>query len=174
MNESFLLVSEALPGVSLRSAAPSDCEDLRAWKNENRQYFFFRDLISVQGQEQWFAGYLHRPEDWMFMVLDGDRTVGCMGVRARDGQADVYNVILGRAEHGRRGLMAGAFRLMCSFAHERLGVPIVARVIKANPALAWYLKRGFDVVGEEDSHVLIRLSDERFEPVAVSRKELRS
>ncbi|HXU83037.1 MAG TPA: GNAT family N-acetyltransferase [Polyangia bacterium] len=170
MNESFLLVSDALPGISLRSAAPSDCDDLRAWKNENRQYFFFRDLISADGQRQWFAGYRQRPDDWMFMVLDQDRSIGCMGFRARDGQADVYNVILGRAEHGGRGVMSGAFRMMCSFARERLGVPVVARVLKTNPALGWYRKRGFDVVGDQDEHVMIALG-ERFEPVAVSRKE---
>jgi ribosomal protein S18 acetylase RimI-like enzyme len=174
MNEALLLVSEALPGISLRSAALADCDRLRAWKNENRQYFFFQDLISPEGQRRWFAGYLLRPDDWMFMVLEGDRSIGCMGFRARDGQADVYNVILGQADDGGRGLMSGAFRLMCSFARQELGVPVVARVLKTNPALAWYRKRGFDVVGEEDTHVLIRLSEQRFEPVAVSRKELES
>jgi RimJ/RimL family protein N-acetyltransferase len=174
MNEAFLLVSAALPGISLRTAALPDCDHLRAWKNENRQYFFFRDIISPEGQRQWFAGYLLRPDDWMFMVLEGDRSIGCMGFRARDGEADVYNVILGNSADGGRGLMTGAFRLMCSFAREELGVPVVAQVLKTNPALAWYCKRGFDVVGEEDTHVLIRLSEERFEPTAVSRKELKS
>jgi hypothetical protein len=110
----------------------------------------------------------------MFMVEAAGHTIGCMGLRARDGQADVYNVILGKAEHGRRGAMAGALRVMCSFAREALGLPIVARVLKANPALAWYRKRGFDVVAEEASHVLMALSDQRFQPVAVSRKELES
>jgi ribosomal protein S18 acetylase RimI-like enzyme len=171
MKESFLLVSEALPGIALRSAGPADCDDLRAWKNDNRRYFGSRELISAEGQRQWFAGYLRRPDDWMFMVLEGARSIGCMGVRARDGQADLYNVILGRPERGRRGLMAGGLRLLCSFARERLGLAIVARVIKQNPALAWYRKRGFAVVGEEDPYVLIALSQE-LQPVAVSRKEL--
>jgi RimJ/RimL family protein N-acetyltransferase len=172
MKETFVLLSDELPAVSLRTARLSDCENLRTWKNGHRGSFFFQEPITAEGQREWFAGYLSRPDDWMFVVLVGDEPVGCMGFRLRDGQADVYNVILGRPEHGGRGVMAEGQRLMCSYARSRLGAEIVARVLKENPAMGWYRKRGFDVISEQDTHYVIRLADERFAPVTVTRKEI--
>jgi RimJ/RimL family protein N-acetyltransferase len=171
MNESFLLESPALAEVSLRTAAPSDCEDLRAWKNDHRQYFFFQDIITPEMQQKWFAAYQDRPDDFMFMVLDRGQAVGCMAFRLRDEQADVYNVILGSPQHGGRGVMAKAMALMCSFARERLNRPVVARVLKVNPAMGWYQRRGFAIEAEEDVHYFIRLA-EGFSPVPVARKEI--
>jgi RimJ/RimL family protein N-acetyltransferase len=171
MKESFLLASPDLAEVSLRTAALTDCEDLRTWKNDHRQYFFFKDVISPEGQRRWFEGYQARPDDWMFMVLDGDQPVGCMGFRLRDGQADVYNVILGRPDRGGRGVMARGMALMCSFARQQLGCPVVARVLDTNPALDWYRKRGFVFETKQDGHHFIRLA-EGFTPVPLLRKEI--
>jgi RimJ/RimL family protein N-acetyltransferase len=171
VNESFLLESPAVAEVSLRTAAPSDCEDLRTWKNDNRQYFFFQDIISPEMQRRWFAGYQGRPDDFMFMVLDRGQAVGCMGFRLSDGLADVYNVILGRAQHRGRGVMARGMALLCSFARQRLSCPVVARVLKVNPAMAWYQKRGFVIEAEEEGHHLIRLA-EGFTPVPLVRQEI--
>ena len=173
MKESFLLVSDAFPGVSLRTAAISDCEDLRAWKNSHRGSFFFQKIITADAQRQWFDGYLERPDDWMFVVLANTNPVGCMGFRLRGGQADIYNVILGRSEHGGQGVMAQALSLMCGFAQTLLQCEIVARVLKSNPAFAWYRKRGFNVVSEEDTHYLVKLADDRLAPVAVVRQEIK-
>ncbi len=167
MKDSFLLISEALPEVKLRTAAILDCERLRAWKNAHRDSFFFRDMIKAEGQRAWFEGYLERADDWMFLILVGSEPIGCMGFRLRDDQIDVYNVILGRPEYGGQGVMSQAFRIMCSFAQTRLRREIVARVLKKNPALEWYRKHGFDVISEEDTHYLIKLDENRFSPVAV-------
>jgi glucose/arabinose dehydrogenase len=171
MNEPFVIESPAIAEVTLRTAMPSDCEDLRTWKNDHRQYFFFQDVISPEMQQKWFAGYQARPDDFMFMVLDRGQAAGCMGFRLRDGQADVYNVILGDSRHGGRGVMAKGMALMCSFARERLHCPVVARVLKVNPAMGWYQKRGFAIEGEEDAHYFIRLA-EGFAPVPLVRKEI--
>lgn len=173
MIDSFQLMSDALPGVSLRTAAATDSENLRTWKNANREFFFHKDVIHPEQQQAWFRGYLQRPEDWMFMVHfqspqeRWEKPLGCMGFRRdQGGEADVYNVILGRPEFKGRGVMAAAFRLMCSFARQRLGAPVVARVLTSNPAIGWYLKQGFEVVAQEDRHYFIRLSETRFLPVA--------
>jgi len=171
MNESFLLESPALDGVSLRTATPADCEDLRSWKNEHRFRFFFQDLITPEQQRRWFDGYQARADDFMFVVRDGEQTAGCMGFRLRDGQSDVYNVILGDPRCGRRGVMARGMALMCSFARLRLDRPVVARVLKQNPAAAWYQRRGFTVLAEEEGHYLMGLAD-GFIPVPVVRREL--
>jgi RimJ/RimL family protein N-acetyltransferase len=174
MRDSFLLLSNAVPGVSLRTAMIFDCDDLRAWKNAHRMFFFFQDVITAEGQRRWFEAYLQRPDDWMFVVRAVDESVGCMGFRSRDGQADIYNVILGRSEYGSRGVMARALQLMCSYARARLRCEIVARVLKGNPAITWYKKRGFDVVSEEDTHYFIKLADERFTALAFAQQEIKS
>jgi hypothetical protein len=171
MNDSFVLSSPAVAGVSLRTAAFADCEDLREWKNQHRDSFFSQQLITPEGQRRWFSGYLERSDDWMFMVQEASETIGCMGFRAREGQADVYNVILGRPQHGGRGLMAGALAIMCSYARRRVDGPVVARVLKSNPATRWYRQRGFEVVSEEDSHYLIKLAD-GVALIPVAEKEL--
>jgi RimJ/RimL family protein N-acetyltransferase len=171
MNDSFVLTSPDLAGVALRTAAPADCEDLRRWKNEHREAFFTRELITPEGQRRWFAGYLERPQDWMFLVLDGGDCVGCMGFRARDGQVDVYNVILGKPQHGGRGVMARALRLLCSYARQTLPGDIVARVLEGNPAADWYRMRGFELLSQQDSYRVLRLGHQ-FVPVAVERSEL--
>jgi ribosomal protein S18 acetylase RimI-like enzyme len=67
--------------------------------------------------------------------------------------------------------MAKGMALMCSFARERLHCPVVARVLKVNPAMGWYQKRGFAIEGEEDAHYFIRLA-EGFAPVPLVRKEI--
>jgi RimJ/RimL family protein N-acetyltransferase len=180
MRQSITLTSPEIPGISLRAASRDDCEDLRTWKNENRQSFFYRELISPEAQRAWFDRYLDRDDDYMFMVqLAGQaRPVGCMGVRRQDGQADVYNVILGDARQQGRGVMAAAFRLMCSFARDKLGPEVGAQVLTSNPALGWYLKQGFEVArtagSAGDAFHVIRLSETGFSPVEAVEEESRA
>lgn len=148
------------------------CERLRAWKNAHRRFFFFQDVITEAAQRAWFEGYRQRPDDYMFIVQAGDEPIGCMGIRRRDGQADVYNVILGRPDYGGRGLMTRAMRLLCSDARRRFGCEVVARVLKDNPALGWYERQGFEVVSSFDEYVFIRLAEARFVPVPVASREI--
>jgi RimJ/RimL family protein N-acetyltransferase len=182
MRQSVTLSSPETPGIFLRAAGRDDCEDLRGWKNANRESFFFRQVITPEAQRVWFEAYLERADDYMFMVEvalpEPRRSIGCMGVRQQDGKADVYNVILGDARYQGQGVMASAFRLMCSFARQRLAPEVVAQVLTSNPAIGWYRKQGFDIthtVGAgEDAHHLIRLSDDRFTEVKAVQEESRA
>jgi len=171
VNGYLLLQSEELPGVSLRSATASDCETLRTWKNEHRRAFFLQDTITEDAQRQWFDAYSRRPDDAMFMVQAERETVGCIGIRQRDGQFDVYNVILGQPKFGGQGVMSRALQILVSDARRQSAGDIVARVLTDNPALVWYQKRGFEIVSEFDSYVVVRLADARFTPVSVVRRE---
>jgi hypothetical protein len=163
MRESFSLTSYAAPTLQLRTIDASDCDRLREWKNANRSGFFFQGLIDPEGQRRWFEGYLDRPQDFMFMVETAGERIGCMGFRMLEGAADVYNVI--RGEEGPSGHMSTAFRVLCSFARATFSSPVLARVLKTNPAVAWYRKNVFDIAAEEEMHYLMRLDEARFEPV---------
>jgi nitrite reductase/ring-hydroxylating ferredoxin subunit/RimJ/RimL family protein N-acetyltransferase len=155
MNKAFVLSSSELP-VTLHAIGPSDLEDLRLWKNANKQAFFFKREISPEGQLQWFNGYLSRPEDFMFIVRAQGVKTGCMGFRIDDGYADCYNII-GAPEGRGKGYLGQAMRLMCSFIQGEHAKDIGCRVLIGNPARSWYEKCGFAVIGTEPDHCLMRL-----------------
>lgn len=148
----------------LRSIGPGDQELLRVWKNLHRHAFFHRDIITPQAQAAWFAGYLARPLDWMFMVKAEGRAGGCLGWREWRGRSDIYNVMRGETAWGGPGLMSRALGLMMSHLLASGRADIVARVIRGNPALGWYQRNGFVLDEERDDHLLVRLDLERFTP----------
>jgi RimJ/RimL family protein N-acetyltransferase len=155
VNLSVSVASSVLKRCRLRSISDRDQEYLRDWKNANRHSFFHTSLISPEQQLTWFRGYLERSDDYMFMVTDGEVRVGCMGIRIVDGAWDIYNVILGDARFKGRGLMSDGLQLLCSYALKQQPVPIGIKVLKANPALGWYLRNGFGVVGDHAEHVCL-------------------
>lgn len=140
--------------VAIHSEA--DAELLRQWKNANRQAFFHREVISVSGQTEWLHEYLDRDDDYMFLVIEAETVVGCMGFRRIDDAVDVYSVILGRPEYGGRGLMGNALRRMVAYAWQRYRLPVTARVLACNPAVKWYEHNGFRVVREYEGYHLLQ------------------
>jgi RimJ/RimL family protein N-acetyltransferase len=143
--------------VELRTIRESDQPQLRAWTNQNRQYFFFKELISEFAQQEWFGKYLTRDDDYMFIVRAEGCSIGCMGIRVLEDTWDVYNVILGEQRFSGRGYMGQALQTMCSWAAELRPIRISARVLKDNPAINWYCRNGFKVVATHDDHVEIEL-----------------
>ncbi len=141
MDRNFILRSDAV-AVFLRSIAASDCDPLRAWKNANRHAFFYQNLISPDEQMTWFRAYRERPNDHMFIVSVSP-DMGCMGFRLEEGKVDVYNVIRGVSDAGRRGEMRDALHLMCSYALTRYACEVGCKVLADNPAVAWYERCGF-------------------------------
>jgi RimJ/RimL family protein N-acetyltransferase len=147
------------PDLRLRSIVEDDLETLRLWKNAHRQFFFFQEVIVPEQQRFWFQQFRTREHDYMFMVRYRTVDIGCMGFRLLDGKIDIYNVILGRKEHANRGIMSMAMCLMNGFAALKFTEEITARVLRTNPALAWYLKNGFELVETFETYYLVRLTD---------------
>lgn len=144
--------------VTLRSIGPEDLEDLRRWKNDNRRAFFFKDVITPEGQKKWYEGYLGRPDDFMFVVEAEGMKVGCMGFRKIEGAADCYNII-GAPEGRGKGYLGAAMEAMCGHIEESLGtVPITCKVLKTNPAVTWYEKRGFKIAADKGDHWIMELA----------------
>ena len=157
--------------VTLRSADWKDQESLRTWKNANRQYFFFKELIDADAQRRWFEGHLNRPDDHMFVVLASDKAVGCLGVRVLDDALDIYNVI-GDERFNGKGYMSRGIRMMTKFARERYPhLPLRLKVLKNNPAIQWYQRNGFTTISDGDDHIELEFNGSvRLPEISVSQE----
>lgn len=156
-------------GLRLRTIGPADAEILRQWKNFHRHAFFHQDIISPEQQAIWLAGHAARPDDFMFMVEVEGRAVGCLGWRLLEGRADIYNVMLGEASQGGRGLMGRALNLMCRHILSLGQREIAARVLKGNPAVGWYERNGFVLAADHDAYYEMKLNPERLAPCPFRR-----
>ena len=138
----------------VRTIVEEDIELLRIWKNTYRDRFFFNALITPDMQHEWFRSYLQAAHDFMFVVIRDDERVGCLGFRRRDDRVDFYNIILGDQRSARKGCMSLALDWVCT--HVRLhypGVPIMVSVLRDNPDLGWYFRRGFTLTCEHETFV---------------------
>ncbi len=163
MNRRLILQSGS---IRLRSIGEADLEDLRSWKNANRQAFFFKEEITPAGQKAWFQGYLGRPHDYMFIVEAESLRAGCMGFRLKAETADCYNII-GAPEGRSKGLMTWAMKTMCSYILEEHALRIGCRVLKTNPAVGWYQKCGYVITAEQEDYYQMDL-DQAFQTVEYS------
>lgn len=150
--ETVVLDSRTDPRVRLRPAGPGDLEQLRLWKNANSKWFFFKGEITPAMQNEWYAAYVKRPDDIMFVVEYAGEKVGVMGYRMlENGRADVYNIIAAPGAAG-KGLMKAAMLLMCSYIARARTKNIGCLVLKGNPAQEYYKSCGFRRTGEDEIH----------------------
>ncbi len=140
----------------LRGVNCGDQDVLRTWRNAHGHRFFHCRPITPESQQSWFDGYLRRPDDFLFMVMAAERAVGCIGIRLREAEWDLYNVIRGVHSAGSSGFMSHALAAVMAFARQRCPAPIRADVLTGNPALSWYLRNGFVIVGENVQSVTLR------------------
>lgn len=155
--ENISLFSEGSHAVlTLRTAQQADMDSLREWKNSKRQFFFHTDLISPKQQNEWYERYMARPHDYMFVVVVGGQEIGCLGIRLQEGEWDVYNVILGNPSYENKGFMSRALNLMLRFAYGKQSFPIRLKVLKKNPAVAWYQKNAFSIISEGDHYFVMQ------------------
>jgi len=143
----------------LRAAGENDLENLRQWKNGHRKYFFYKEMITPEQQRAWFNGFQARSNDYMFIVEANGVSIGCMGIRLLDEAWDIYNVILGLPDYGKKGLMGKAFQAMLTYAQTIKKCPATLQVLKINPAVAWYQKHGFAVTAGKTDHYSMALSN---------------
>lgn len=156
MNDKNTVSIQVAPDLRLLSATSSDLHHLREWKNAQRQFFFYQELISPEQQQKWFDAFVLRPHDYLLMVEQGGVRMGCMGIRLLNAEWDIYNVILGDASYGKQGHMRRAFAAMLAMALQERELPITLKVLKHNPAVDWYLKNGFITAFEADDHFGLR------------------
>jgi hypothetical protein len=128
-------------------------EALREWRNAHSHRFHHQMPITVEGQRQWFEAYLSRPDDYLFMVMEGMDPIGCLGIRFIEGAWDVYNVLRGRSSTSSVGFMSQALAMMIEFALRLRAVPVKVEVLADNPALSWYLRNGFVMLSRDSTSI---------------------
>jgi RimJ/RimL family protein N-acetyltransferase len=137
-NKMTIMIVSEHDSLILRKANENDLENLRQWKNEQREFFFHKDIITLEQQREWFTKFQARDHDYMFVVELNGKSIGCMGIRLLDDAWDIYNVILGLPDYGKKGYIGKAFQAMLTHAQEFSNCPITLQVLKVNPAVAWY------------------------------------
>lgn len=161
-NSKFINNNTSEKTMQIRSANNDDLSNLRKWKNAQREFFFYKEEISAEKQIEWFSAYQNRLEDYIFMVIVNEKPIGCMGIRLIDEVWDIYNVILGIEEFGGKGYMSSAFKEMLGFALGHHQVPITLQVLKHNPAVSWYQKKGFVITSEQPDYFCMLYQPENF------------
>jgi hypothetical protein len=152
------------PDLRLRSIHHPDIENLRRWKNANKQSFFLAEDITAEQQEKWYSVFSQRVHDHMFIVeqetADGWKSIGCMGFRRLEDEScvDGYNIIRAERIEPASFTMSDAFLAMLAYAaHQYPALPLQVKVLSHNPATSWYEKNGFHVIEQRDDHVLMEL-----------------
>ena len=141
-----------LPDLHLRSVTSEDLDLLRHWKNQQKQFFFYQDEISPEQQLKWYEAFSQRPYDLLTMTVYQNKVFGCMGIRLLEDHWDIYNVILGDVDFGKKGLMGRSFKVLINYALDLKLAPINLKVLKDNPAVSWYQKQGFSITEKNSDH----------------------
>jgi RimJ/RimL family protein N-acetyltransferase len=141
----------------IRLINDNDLDNLLKWKNDNKNCFFYKDIIPWEEHLRWYSEYRERKDDYMFVVECDGVDVGCMGIRAVGNWWDVYNIILGIKEYERKGIMSHALREMIDFALAVNTAIVRSLVLKSNPvALAWYFNNGFILESNHNEYLRLR------------------
>ena len=141
----------------LRSIEPSDAETLRIWKNQHKEYFFHKHDITINEQQSWIAALNERVNDHMFIVMDDQKPVGCIGARLYKDFVDVYNVILGDKDYMGQHIMTNALWSVVAFSNLIYSNrSVIVRVLRNNSAIKWYEKIGFSIINYFDDHVIMQ------------------
>ena len=164
MNNLAFAPRDDLGPVRLRLAEPQDLELLRTWRNRHTHRFFQQESVTPEAQRRWYESYLTRPDDYMFMVLQGPTPIGCIGGRLVGKEWDVYNPILGVLSSRYKGSMDKALALLISFLKEKRDLPVRAEVLSDNLRCLAFVQRGGFVKWSEKSGSVVLYHQRTSEP----------
>jgi RimJ/RimL family protein N-acetyltransferase len=155
--------------IRLRLLEERDLSRTLTWRNQDhvRRWFFASDRLTPEQHAGWFARYMERDDDFVFIIED---THG--GVRPI-GQAAIYNIdwlrrtaefgrlMIGEADAAGRGLARAATAALVDLARDQLGLcDLYLEVIPSNfRAIRVYESCGFEAAGGTDEALrMIRTS----------------
>jgi len=116
----------ASDGIWLRPLGEADLEMTLAWRNREgvRQRFATTDLIAPEAHRAWFARYLGKADDLVFIASDsaGGPPLGQVAIYDIDaaaGQAEIGRFVVAPGYEG-QGKMRKALQALVRFAREQL------------------------------------------------------
>ncbi len=142
----------------VRTAATGDMETLRRWKNANTAYFHHKEQITHEQQQAWFASLQKKSDEQMFVCEGPLGLVACVGFRGT-ARLELFNLICGDDSLYGTGFNSAFFSAVREKLAARGATTIFLEVLKTNTrAVAWYLKQGFQRVGEKGDAELLELA----------------
>ena len=106
-------------------------------------------------ENEWRERVLSRTDPSAHEIVQvGGKAVGCRWIRPHEGELELVRLWLLPEAQG-KGIGARLVASLCERA-DKAGFPVGLRVLQANPVRRLYERHGFAVVGETDSHFLIR------------------
>lgn len=143
--------------IKLTSISIDDIENLRNWKNENKDFFFLDKEITIEKQKKWYENiYLKDENNYIFIITYGFHTIGTIGCRLINDKWDIYNVMNISNSFKGKGIMSIALKLLIDFTETIKISEISAKVLVSNLNLNWYLKNRFVVSEKLDNYYLIK------------------
>ena len=112
-------------------------------KNENRNYFFYKEKLTWKTHLKWYYKYMKTSDNFFFIIEFGKDKYGTIGIRFRDGYWDIYSVSRNKSVTYQKDLMFNAMLKITSFFDQSHIFRCL--VLINNPALFWYKKIGFVV-----------------------------
>lgn len=136
----------------LRAADAEDAPALSVWRNTNRQWFLTEFPRDMQTTLAWIEAIRNAPDRLLLVAHAEGERAGVLGLRGIDlgrGEAELDNVLRGRATPSRQGFMSLAVRTLIAWAADELRVRrLYLHVFRDNPASSFYRRLGFVDVGD--------------------------
>ncbi|WP_052947397.1 GNAT family N-acetyltransferase [Aneurinibacillus tyrosinisolvens] len=116
--------------LNLRPVEENDLERIRAWRNKEsiRTFFVYQQLIKPNQQTVWYADYLEKNNDIMFIIEEKkslQRPIGAVALYNIDLKrlrAEFGRLMIGDSEANGKGLGLQATSLVCEFGFSVLGL----------------------------------------------------
>lgn len=143
----------------VRPLAERDLANLVEWRNRHRLRFADSSLITLEGQADWYADYLRRDDDLMYIFETSEgRPIGCLSLYHIDRAARISEggrIMIGRPEDEGRGYAIDACRAVLDHARKALGLDLVYVRIRADnqKVIPLYRRLGFVPDPSRDSTV---------------------
>lgn|GEM_PF-2777345 len=124
--------------IYLAPLKKNDAEILRNWRNQEniRNYYIFKEIITSDQQDLWWADYEKNKNDFMFFIrLNGSNmNIGAIALYNICGQeAEFGRLMIPDVQNRGRRVALKACRLILQFGFERLGLQrIYLRVLTEN------------------------------------------
>lgn len=158
--------------LSIRDIKEIDIEIIRGWRNqaEIKQYFINTDMISKQQQQQWFADYLNKKNDKMFMIQEHEHfkspigTTALYNINTPKNSAEFGRLMIGHIPAQRKGLGTQATILTCKYAFERLNISEIYLYVLAHNirAVELYKNIGFVPLNIQNNKIYMVLNKKMF------------
>ena len=146
------LIREGMLEGDLRAADAKDAPALSVWRHTNRNWFLTEFPRDTQTTLAWIETIRNAPDRLLLVAHSEGERVGVLGLREIDlgrGEAEVDNVLRGRATPSRQGLMSLAVSTLVAWAADALSVRrLYLHVFRDNPARSFYRRLGFVDVGD--------------------------